>query len=88
MAFSSDRAGGAGPRGNLPTRDDVDKMARIVTSELEIAKFDRILLKSVAKNVSRALSTFAANAENRVRSFVWGFLSWRMEGSSCTNFFV
>jgi hypothetical protein len=53
-AFSSNK---------LPSRDDIDRIARVLSSELEIAKFDLGLIKSITNNIKKALVTFATKAE-------------------------
>ncbi|KAJ3223164.1 Conserved oligomeric Golgi complex subunit [Clydaea vesicula] len=61
LAFPKDRVGG---KGSIPTRDEVDKITRVISSELEVAKFDAILLKKISQNVVKALTTFSVKAEN------------------------
>lgn len=58
LAFAS---GGAG-RG--PARDDADRVVRIISGELEQARFDRGLLRSVGKNAGKAVHAFATKAES------------------------
>ncbi|RKO88423.1 Golgi transport complex subunit 5-domain-containing protein, partial [Blyttiomyces helicus] len=54
----------AGPGARtLPLKDDIDKLIRVITSEVEVAKFDSNLLKRVAKNVAKALDMYAVKAE-------------------------
>ncbi|KAJ3394146.1 Conserved oligomeric Golgi complex subunit [Lobulomyces angularis] len=63
LAFPKDRVGG---KGSIPTRDEVDKITRVISSELEVAKFDAILLKKISQNVVKALTTFSVKAENMI----------------------
>ncbi|KAJ3163351.1 Conserved oligomeric Golgi complex subunit [Irineochytrium annulatum] len=60
-AFPDKPAVGARP---LPTRDDVDKVLRTLSRELEVAKFDPVLLKAVTENVGKALSLYAIRTEH------------------------
>ena len=39
----------------LPSRDDVDRITRVISSELEIAKFDFGLIKLITNNIKKAL---------------------------------
>ncbi|KAJ3122430.1 Conserved oligomeric Golgi complex subunit [Nowakowskiella sp. JEL0407] len=48
----------------VPSRDDVEKLFRLITSELDTAKFDKSLMKSVTKNISRTLNGFITKCEN------------------------
>lgn len=61
VSFSSGKS-------KLPSRDDVDRITRCISSELEIAKFDYNLLKAVSSNVKKALVTFSAKCENAASS--------------------
>ncbi|TPX38056.1 hypothetical protein SmJEL517_g00290 [Synchytrium microbalum] len=63
LAFPDRSSMGPGPR-QPPVRDDVDKLVRIISSELEVAKFDKSLLVSVARNVSKAINTYTVRCEN------------------------
>ncbi|KAJ3067973.1 Conserved oligomeric Golgi complex subunit, partial [Quaeritorhiza haematococci] len=56
---------GAGPRTG-PSRDDVERIVRVISSELEMSKFDRPLLRSVSRNISKTLLTYALKCESRV----------------------
>jgi len=47
----------------LPSRDDVDRITRVISSELEIAKFDFGLIKLITNNIKKALLTFATKCE-------------------------
>lgn len=49
-----------------PSRDHVDKISRVISSELEISKFDALLLKRVCKNVKKSLDSFASKCEDFV----------------------
>jgi hypothetical protein len=47
----------------IVSRDDVDRIVRVISSELEISKFDLGLSRSVANNVKKALVTFSTKCE-------------------------
>jgi hypothetical protein len=47
----------------LASRDDVDRIVRVISSELEIAKFDLGLIRNVTNNVRKALVTFSTKCE-------------------------
>ncbi|KAJ3284748.1 Conserved oligomeric Golgi complex subunit [Borealophlyctis nickersoniae] len=47
-----------------PSRDDVDKIVRTITTELDVVKFDASLLRSVSKNVGKALNMYAVKCES------------------------
>jgi hypothetical protein len=47
----------------LASRDDIDRITRVISSELEIAKFDLALITSVTNNVKKALVTFSTKCE-------------------------
>jgi len=55
------------------SRDGVDRILRVVGSELETCKFDKRLVGSVANNVKKALVTFAAKCEGCVSGVGDGF---------------
>ncbi|KAI8842668.1 Golgi transport complex subunit 5-domain-containing protein [Chytriomyces cf. hyalinus JEL632] len=48
------------------TRDDVEKLLRAISRELEISKFDSNLLKAVTKNASKAINMYAIRSEHLV----------------------
>ncbi|KAI9339588.1 Golgi transport complex subunit 5-domain-containing protein [Obelidium mucronatum] len=48
------------------TRDDVEKLLRAISRELEISKFDSHLLKSVAKNATKAINMYHIRCEHSV----------------------
>ncbi|KAJ3414234.1 Conserved oligomeric Golgi complex subunit [Chytridiales sp. JEL 0842] len=50
----------------VPTRDDVEKVLRTVSRELEVTKFDPHLFKAVAKNVAKALNMYSIRSEQLV----------------------
>ncbi|KAJ3067856.1 Conserved oligomeric Golgi complex subunit [Podochytrium sp. JEL0797] len=50
----------------VATRDDVEKLLRAISRELEISKFDAHLLKSVCKNVTKAINMFSIRSEHSV----------------------
>lgn len=54
--------------GKLPTRDDVDRITRVIGTELDIARFDLTLTKSVCNNIKKALVTFGTKCENAASS--------------------
>ncbi|KAJ3005924.1 Conserved oligomeric Golgi complex subunit, partial [Thoreauomyces humboldtii] len=47
-----------------PTRDDVEKVLRTISSELEAAKFDEHFFKAVSRNASKALKTYLNKCEH------------------------
>ncbi|TPX61391.1 hypothetical protein SpCBS45565_g07276 [Spizellomyces sp. 'palustris'] len=47
----------------VPSRDDVDKIIRALSSEMEVAKFDAHLLKAVSKNGNKAIRMYAVKCE-------------------------
>ncbi|KAI9193313.1 Golgi transport complex subunit 5-domain-containing protein [Polychytrium aggregatum] len=47
----------------VPSRDDIERLMRVVSSELEATKFDTRLLKLVGKNVSKALNLYIKKSE-------------------------
>ncbi|TPX48251.1 hypothetical protein SeMB42_g00684 [Synchytrium endobioticum] len=52
-----------GPR-QPPSKDDVDKLVRIISRELEVVKFDKALLLLIARNASKAINTYTVRCEN------------------------
>nr|KAJ3421734.1 Conserved oligomeric Golgi complex subunit [Polyrhizophydium stewartii] len=46
------------------SRDDVDKIVRTVSSELDVAKFDGHLLRLAAKNIHKALNMYTVKCEH------------------------
>ncbi|KAJ3015917.1 UNVERIFIED_CONTAM: Conserved oligomeric Golgi complex subunit [Siphonaria sp. JEL0065] len=48
----------------VATRDDVDKLLRAISRELEISKFDPHLLKSVSKNATKAINMYHIRSEH------------------------
>ncbi len=58
-----------GPSRTAPKREDVDKILRVISSELEQSKFDSHLLKSVFKNIHKALGMYLVKGENLVFFF-------------------
>ncbi|KAJ1561920.1 Conserved oligomeric Golgi complex subunit, partial [Cladochytrium tenue] len=60
LAFPDRPLGGIRP---TPSRDDVDKILRACSRELEISKFDAMLSKAVARNVSKAINMYAVRCE-------------------------
>ncbi|KAJ3030527.1 Conserved oligomeric Golgi complex subunit, partial [Rhizophlyctis rosea] len=48
----------------VPQRDDVDKIARSISGELDLVKFDATLLVSVGKNVTKAIKLYAVKCES------------------------
>jgi conserved oligomeric Golgi complex subunit 5 len=51
------------------SKDDVDKIARTVSSEIDVVKFNPSLLKSIAKNISKSIQMFVVKAESLVHLF-------------------
>ncbi|PKC76084.1 hypothetical protein RhiirA1_371869 [Rhizophagus irregularis] len=49
-----------------PTKSDVTNIIRAISSELEVAKLDSNLLRSVAKNVVKALNLYCVKSESMV----------------------
>ena len=49
-----------------PIKEDIDKILRIISSELDQVRFDQNLLKIINKNVDKALTTFSAKVENAI----------------------
>ncbi|CAI2175417.1 9296_t:CDS:10 [Funneliformis geosporum] len=47
-----------------PTKSDVTNFIRVISSELEVAKVDLNLLRSVAKNVVKALNLYCVKSES------------------------
>ncbi|TPX62113.1 hypothetical protein PhCBS80983_g00640 [Powellomyces hirtus] len=47
----------------LPVNDDVDKVVRVLSSELEAAKFDSQFLKVVSRNAAKALKMYISKSE-------------------------
>ncbi|KAJ3108658.1 Conserved oligomeric Golgi complex subunit [Phlyctochytrium planicorne] len=60
-AFPDKPVVGARP---MPSRDDVDKVLRTISRELDIAKFDEILLKAVVKRVTQTINMYAIRTEH------------------------
>ncbi|KAI8849185.1 Golgi transport complex subunit 5-domain-containing protein [Chytridium lagenaria] len=60
-AFPDKPVVGARP---LPSRDDVDKVLRTVSRELDVAKFDEGLLRAVVKRVAQTLNMYAIRTEH------------------------
>ncbi|ORY48945.1 hypothetical protein BCR33DRAFT_677247 [Rhizoclosmatium globosum] len=50
----------------VATRDDVEKLLRAISRELEISKFDPHLLKSVSKNATKAINMYSIRSEHCV----------------------
>ncbi|KAI8813141.1 Golgi transport complex subunit 5-domain-containing protein [Cladochytrium replicatum] len=65
MAFPERLTGGLSGRHN-PTRDDIDKILRTISSELDVAKFEGNLLRAIGKNAQRAINTFVAKCESLI----------------------
>jgi hypothetical protein len=49
-----------------PTLDEATNFTRIITNELDSARFDPLLLRSVAKGVASALATLVSRADTQV----------------------
>ena len=51
-------------RGTAPGASDGVTVARIITNELDSAKFDPLLVRTVARNASRVLNNFISRIDN------------------------
>ncbi|KAI9011264.1 Golgi transport complex subunit 5-domain-containing protein [Gaertneriomyces semiglobifer] len=47
----------------VPNKEDVDKIVRVISSELEVARFDAHLLKAVARHAIRAVKMYGIRCE-------------------------
>ncbi|KAJ3326392.1 Conserved oligomeric Golgi complex subunit [Blyttiomyces sp. JEL0837] len=51
---------------HMPSKDDVERILRTISRELEIAKFDTHLIRAVAKNVQKSLNMYSVRSEHLV----------------------
>ena len=67
-------ASGGGGGKPMPSEKDGQAIARVISNELDTAKFDPLLVKATAKGVVKCLELLQSRVDNLVRNYIWAYV--------------